>query len=423
MASARKRRGRSSNGTGTITKRSATSFEVKYTYKDVTGKSKRKSKYFKTRAEAESFRLAIANEIMSGNYKDAGTLTVGGWCKFWFETYNNNVRPSTKSNYEGYINNKIIPFMGDKKLEKLTTNDLQVFFNTIKAQGNIKTDGPLSDKTVKNIYQMLHCCLGQAVENDLIRKNFCDGVELPSQDVKEEARVLNKEEREKIFFALDNCNDLIVRKNEQLHLEKSSTRYATDTLGYRYAIYVALYTGARIGEVMALQWKDVDFNNNTISIRKSLGRHKDYNENAPAKTILEIGNTKNTESRRSVPMPEKLRDKLLEHKAEQKKLIKNLRETFVNKGYVFANVTGNPIETRTIQDFFKKLLMIADVDDGNLHCLRHTFATKWLESQRDIKTLSAILGHSSSSTVQTTLKVYAHALEEHKAEQMLGFDY
>ena len=149
MASARKRRGRSSNGTGTITKRSATSFEVKYTYKDVTGKSKRKSKYFKTRAEAESFRLAIANEIMSGNYKDAGTLTVGGWCKFWFETYNNNVRPSTKSNYEGYINNKIIPFMGDKKLEKLTTNDLQVFFNTIKAQGNIKTDGPLSDKTVK----------------------------------------------------------------------------------------------------------------------------------------------------------------------------------------------------------------------------------------------------------------------------------
>ena len=67
--------------------------------------------------------------------------------------------------------------------------------------------------------------------------------------------------------------------------------------------------------------------------------------------------------------------------------------------------------------------MIADVDDGNLHCLRHTFATKWLESQRDIKTLSAILGHSSSSTVQTTLKVYAHALEEHKAEQMHGFDY
>ena len=78
MASVRKRRGRSSNGTGTITKRSATSFEVKYTYKDVTGKSKRKSKYFKTRAEAESFRLAIANEIMSGKYKVGRRFTFSG---------------------------------------------------------------------------------------------------------------------------------------------------------------------------------------------------------------------------------------------------------------------------------------------------------------------------------------------------------
>ena len=69
----------------------------------------------------------------------------------------------------------------------------------------------------------------------------------------------------------------------------------------------------------------------------------------------------------------------------------------------------------------KKLLKIAEIDDGNLHCLRHTFATKWLESQRDVKTLSAILGHSS--TTKLTLDVYAHALEEHKVEQMLDFDY
>ena len=93
----------------------------------------------------------------------------------------------------------------------------------------------------------------------------------------------------------------------------------------------------------------------------------------------------------------------------------------MNKGYVFANITGNPIESRTLQDFFKKLLIIADIEDGNFHCLRHTFTTKWLESQRDVKTLSAILGHSSATKL--TLEVYAHALEEHKAEQMIGFDY
>ena len=421
MASARRRRGRSSNGTGTIHKRSANSYEVKYSYKDATGTSKRKSKYFKTRAEAESFRLEIANEIRSGNYKDAGSLTVGGWCKFWFETYNNNIRPSTKSNYEGYINNQIIPHIGEKKLENLSVNDLQVFFNTIKVHGNTKSDAPLSDKTVKNIYRMLHCCLEQAVTNDLIRKNFCDGIELPSQDIKEEARVLNKEEREKLIYALDNCNALITSKNEHYRREKISIRYDVDSLGYRYAVYTALYTGARIGEVMALQWKDIDFDNNTICIRKSLGRYKDYSENPKSKTVLAVGDTKTDDSRRFVPMAAKLKEKLLEHKSSQAELINDLSDTFVNEGYVFANISGKPVESRTIQDFFKKILKLADVADGNFHCLRHTFTTKWMESQRDVKTLSAILGHSSATKL--TLEVYAHALEEHKAEQMLGFDY
>lgn len=421
MASVRKRRGRSSNGTGTINKRSANSYEVKYTFKDATGQTKRKSKYFKTKADAERFRLEVANEIRSGNYKDAGYLTVGGWCKFWFETYNNNIRPSTKSSYEGYINNQIIPYIGEKKLENLSVNDLQVFFNTIKVHGNTKSDAPLSDKTVKNIYRMLHCCLGQAVTNDLIRKNFCEGIELPSQDIKEEARVLNKEEREKLIYALDNCNALITQKNEEFKSKRISSRYDLDILGYRYAVYTALYTGARIGEVMALRWDDIDFNNNIICIRKSLGRYKDYSENPKAKTILAIGDTKTDDSRRNVPMAATLKDKLLEHRLLQGKLINDLGDSFVNKGYVFANVTGNPIESRTLQDFFKKLLIIADIEDGNFHCLRHTFTTKWLESQRDVKTLSAILGHSSATKL--TLEVYAHALEEHKAEQMIGFDY
>ena len=82
---------------------------------------------------------------------------------------------------------------------------------------------------------MLHCCLGQAVTNDLIRKNFCEGIELPSQDIKEEARVLNKEEREKLIYALDNCNALITRKNEEFKSKRISSRYDLDILGYRYA--------------------------------------------------------------------------------------------------------------------------------------------------------------------------------------------
>jgi len=416
----RKRKGRSDNGTGTITKRSATSYEVKITIKDETGKSKRISKYFKTRAEAETFRLQTANEIRSGNYKDAGSLTVEDWCNYWFKEYNSNIRSSTKVNYEGYIKNKIIPHIGYIKLNALTTGDLQLFFNAIKQSGNKNTGKALSDKTVKNVFQMLHKCLGQAVDNDLIRKNFCDGVELPSQDIKEEMRVLNSEETRQLLYALDNFNALITQKNEQLKAEKSSTRYDIDSLGYRYAIYTALYTGARIGEVMGLKWSDISFDNNTISITKTLGRHKDYSKNAPKKTVLEEGNTKTTNGRRTVPMSQPLKEKLLEFKSLREELLQLLSDNYKDRNYVFSNETGNPVEPRTIQDFFKKLLMIASIEDANLHCLRHTFSTQWLRAGLNIKVLSSILGHSS---VAFSMNVYSHALEDFKAEEMANFKY
>ena len=277
--------------------------------------------------------------------------------------------------------------MGDKKLEKLTTNDLQVFFNTIKAQGNIKTDGPLSDKTVKNIYQMLHCCLGQAVENDLIRKNFCDGVELPSQDVKEEARVLNKEEREKIFYALDNCNDLIVRKNEQLHLEKSSTRYATDTLGYRYVIYTALFTGARIGEVMALQWKDVDFDNNVVYVNVTKNR----------KPLI-------------VPLNQTMVNILAEYL--------KYRQHTKNDDFLFCNVFGQQLVKSTCYHMLYEYNKRRGVQTTGIHRYRHTFAKQWILNGGNVVSLSKLLGHSSLDITQN----YINLLVSEVAKQVDEFN-
>ncbi len=416
----RRRKGRSDNGMGTITQRSATSFEVKFTVKDEFGKSRRLSKYFKTKSEAETFRLQTANDIKNGSFRDAGSLTLGSWCNYWFKEYSGNLRDSTKANYEGYINTKIIPHIGELKLNSLSTGALQIFFNTIKARGNQTTKGPLSDKTVKNVYQMLHKCLGQAVSNELIKKNYCDGVELPNQDIKEEMRVLTNEESNRMLDALQDFNNLISLKNEQMQLEKKSIRYDTDSLGYRYVIYTALYTGARIGEIMCLKWSDISFENNTISINKTLGRHKDFSENAPAKTVLAEGNTKTAYGRRIVPITQPLREKLLEYRAMKNNLTELIKDTYVEQGYVFSNEFGNPIEPRTIQDFFKKLLMIAGIGDANLHCLRHTFATQWLRSGLNIKVLSTVLGHSSFSF---TLNIYSHVLEDFKAEEMANFSY
>jgi integrase len=185
---------------------------------------------------------------------------------------------------------------------------------------------------------------------------------------------------------------------EQKRLEASAR--ASDAVDY-LSVAIPLYTGIRLGELCGLQWRDIDFECCVLRIRRTMQRIRSDGE---AKTELAFLTPKTETSARDIPLP----DFLISLLDEQRKT--------ASCDYVISS-RCKPIEPRTVQRRFKRLLAIAGVKDVNFHTTRHTFATRALESGFDIKSLSEILGHCSAAV---TLSKYAHALDKHKRACMNG---
>lgn len=174
-----------------------------------------------------------------------------------------------------------------------------------------------------------------------------------------------------------------------------------DTISF--GIYFCLYTGLRIGELCALQWKNIDLENKKIYIKKTLVRIKNPDMTSKKKTIIIIDEPKSLTSIREIPIPDFIIPML-------KKISFNITpDTFL--------ISGNEkcIETRTFFNKYKKILKKINIDSYNFHALRHTFATRCIENGCDSKTLSEILGHSS---VKITLERYVHPNYENKVIMM-----
>lgn len=160
-------------------------------------------------------------------------------------------------------------------------------------------------------------------------------------------------------------------------------------------IWISLYAGLRIGEICALRWSDICFDTAILTVNGTQAR----TENG-----VEITSPKSRTSRREIPIPKVLFEKL-------KTMPKNC-EFILSKN-------GKSVDVRTYRRYFKRLLQKANLPDIKYHALRHTFSTRALEVGMDYKTLSEILGHSS---VGITLDLYAHSLKEHKQKQMNKLD-
>lgn len=166
---------------------------------------------------------------------------------------------------------------------------------------------------------------------------------------------------------------------------------------YNIALLLCLYTGLRLGELCALKWTDFDFKNMSMTVNSTVQRIAVQDH--LTKTILLEAEPKSDSSRRTIPLT-----------AEIIKLLTRLTE---NQPYVFGG--SKPLEPRTMQYRYKKLLKEVDVDDRNFHILRHTFATNCIENGMDVKVLSEILGHSD---VKITLNRYVHPTLESKRRQI-----
>ena len=387
--------------TGHIRRRENGLWEGQYVYE-----RERRSIYGKTREGVSQQLAEIITSIEEGNYIRPNQHTLLSWLREWQTTYAKPaLRPSTFTNYEMTIERHFNTELGRIKLKNVSTRMLQNFFNEKLVSG--RTDGKsggLSAKTLKNIKYMLHVALDQAYYDKLILSNPVDGVRLPVPDGPEQ-RVLRPEEKERI------CTH-------------SATIHTFPAQG----VILLLACGLRRGELLGLQWQDVDLEKGIIRIRHTLSRLKKFDVNSSAyqyiqldtyapktnRTAIYLGPVKTKKAARTIYLPTRAKEAFLEICTISEKLAEG-KPDFNPHNLVFCTEEGHPLEVKVLEDGFQQILADLQIKSVNLHATRHTFATEALQKTTDIITVSEILGHTKPST---TLDMYGHTFDDRKRALM-----
>ena len=369
---------RRANGEGNIRKRKDGRWEGRYTagYDSETGKRVTKNVLGRTQAEVkEKLKAAIA-EGRRLDISKAGNYTVTSWVRTWYEVYAEpRIRPNTREYYTNYIENHIVPGIGKIMLDKLTTIQIQRFYNNLQKNGRVQRKGypelkdkSLSPRVVRGVHTLLSNCLDQAVAERLILSNPAQGCKLPRLE-KKEMRILPQE---KIG----------------MYLAEAERR------GLLAAFYLELTTGLRRGELLALLWTDLDVDARTISVTKQVNRIKGELVVSPPKTQNSV---------RTLAIPQQAVELLVE---EHKKHPGN--------PYMFPSPkTGTMYDPDAFRRTHDKILKAIGAEHVRFHDMRHLFATLSLKSGVDVKTLSGMLGHYSSGF---TLDTYTHITDKMQQE-------
>lgn len=275
------------------------------------------------------------------------------------------VKQSTMAAYVLILENHILPAFGEN--DSLPEKNVQAFVLQ-------KLESGLSAKSVKDILIVLKMVMKFGVKQEWMNYSEWD-IKYPTTDKSKDIDVLTTTNHRKI-------------------LDYISQNFTFRNLG----IYISLSTGLRIGEVCALRWSDIDEKNGTISVQRTIERIYII-EGEKRHTELVINTPKTKNSCRVIPMSKELIS-----------LVKPLKKV-VNADYYVLTNDISPTEPRTYRNYYKRLMDQLDIPKLKYHGLRHSFATRCIESNCDYKTVSVLLGHSN---ISTTLNLYVHPNMEQK---------
>lgn len=363
--------------------------------RDSNGKKILKEFYGKSKSEAEEKKNIYLTGLGEGLSFDVKNISVGELMKMWlFEVkrVSDKLKPSSFEKYEGiyriYIKNSPLYSIQVKEIKSI---QLQRYYNDLYSKGK-------SRSIIHNLNKLLKQFFFYAVDEGYLIKNPCSGkrIVIPGDNViKKEVEHFTDDE---ISALLDSIKDS----------------------SYRELIIICLGTGMRRGEALALTWDDIDLDDNTIDINKSLGKvyFFDAEGNRVRKQVIQ--SPKTISSNRQIPFPRSLNSVFRDIKIKQKMNKLKCGESYVESNFVFTTQSGSNIDVTNLSHAWDKILKNAGLEHKKFHALRHTYATKLFENHVELKTASKLLGHSS---IEMTADIYTHVIPKQKIDAVEKINY
>lgn len=300
----------------------------------------------------------------------------------WFEQYAKmNLRNTT---YERLLQlrKRIYAAIGHLRMDKITPRQIQSFINGLAKDGaNEKTGKPLAPKTIRHNLSLISDVFGYAVKMGVVSDNPCSKVTLPKVEQKEK-KIYKIEEVTKFLELLEN-----------------------EPLKYKVFFNLAVFSGFRRGELLGLEWKDVDFDNCVISVRRT--------SCYTAQKGIYTDTTKTRKSQRSIKFPNAIIELIKKYKLEQESEARKLGSKWVNTDRLFVKWNGEPMNNNTPYFWLNEFCEKHGLPFYGIHSFRHLFASMLVNEGVDIVTVSGALGHSA---VSTTSNIYCHMLDNSQAK-------
>lgn len=383
---------RREKGAGTIRKK-GNSYEGRITV-TVNGIKKQVSFTNKDKRVVVQKMNEAKGELENNTYVLSNRVTVREWMIKWINSYKRGmVKNNTLNGYIDNVNNYIIPEIGDIELQQVQVIHVQELMSRMKSGRCKTTDKCLSAKTIKDVYCILNMAFKAAKENNLLKNNVIEKVEPPK---------LRKNEPQ------------IMTRNEQKEFEKLLENK------YQFVVYLfILKTGERASEVAGTDWDDIDFNNKKVRVRNGLVTTGIFDlELNKEKNIVEDSDLKSETSSRDIPMLFGLYDLLKKYRDDYME-INNIKSINELKGKpLFLTSKNNRLKADFLWTKLERYLKKNNFRHIGVHQLRHTFATRCLESGISVKYLQKLLGHASTRMTDR----YTHLLFEFEQEENAKID-
>lgn len=334
----------------------------------------RVEKRFRKLSEAKKWMAEARYQDMQGNLAFSTDMVLDAWFDIWIsDVLGDRIKYNTRKCYEGRYRHRISPCIGGMVLSDIQPIHCQHVLNYCREKGD--TSG-----SMKKIRSIMKACLESAVENRLILVN----------PVSNSVRYRTGDQTERTVLTVEE--------------QKCFVETAKGSQHYDEFLFV-LNTGLRCGEMMALKWSDIDWERRTIHVNGTLffNRDEGHFEENPPKTAA--GN-------RTIPLTD-MAYQILESRKGQVRPSSEFQE------YIFLNELGRPTLQTVYNRCLKRVTDRLGIEKFSMHCLRHTFATRCIESGMKPKTLQKILGHTR---ISMTMDLYVHTTEDEMAREMRNFE-